>query len=314
MNIAKRTISAGSPVFVIAEIGVNHDGSVATALRLVNEAADAGADAVKLQVFGAERLMHRSAIFADYQQSRVDAESPVEMLRQYELSAADLQQIARACRDRNLAVIATPFSPDDVPVVAVFADAIKIASPDLVNRVLLRRAAATGLPLIVSTGASSQEEIVAAHAWLQQQRADFALLHCISSYPTLPQDAQLSWIGALSRLNVPIVYSDHTTDALAGPLAVAAGACVIEKHLTYDTTASGPDHSASFDGPQFAAYTAQIRRAEQMMGRPGARRVLDVERDVRNVSRQSLVAVRPLSAGHVITADDLTTQRPGTGI
>ncbi|MGN6504932.1 MAG: N-acetylneuraminate synthase family protein, partial [Tepidisphaeraceae bacterium] len=156
MNIANRTISAGSPVFVIAEIGVNHDGSLATALRLVNEAADAGADAVKLQVFGAERLMHRSAMFADYQQSRVDADNPIEMLRQYELSAADLQQIASTCRDRNLAVIATPFSPDDVPVVAAFADAIKIASPDLVNRLLLRRAVATGLPLIVSTGASSQ--------------------------------------------------------------------------------------------------------------------------------------------------------------
>jgi N-acetylneuraminate synthase/N,N'-diacetyllegionaminate synthase len=315
MQIDSRTIGTGQPTLVIAEIGVNHDGSLVRALELVRAAATAGADAVKLQVFRATQLMHGSSRFAEYQSQRVDDASPAEMLRRYELSMPDLATIVAAIRSAGLIPLATPFSPADVGVVeSLDLPAVKIASPDLVNRPLLRRAIQTRRPILCSTGAATTAEIAATLAWASPLGASIALLHCVSSYPVGDGDAHLGWIGELSaRFDVPVGYSDHTTDLLAGALAVAAGACVVEKHLTYDRAADGPDHSASADPEQFAQYVAQIRRAERLRGAPG-KRVLECERDVRTVSRQSLVLRRSLEAGEAIRPDDLTVQRPGTGI
>jgi N,N'-diacetyllegionaminate synthase len=192
--------------------------------------------------------------------------------------------------------------------------AIKIASPDLVNRPLLQHAAQLRKPLLISTGASTLQEIETTVGWLRDWNVQFALLHCISAYPTPNQDANLCWITELAaRFQCPIGYSDHTTDLLAGPLAVAAGAQIIEKHLTYDRAAHGPDHSASFDPEQFRQYASLIRQADRLRGTPG-RRVLPVEQDVRKVSRQSLVLRRALNPGDLLREDDLTIQRPGTGI
>lgn len=313
MIIGDRSIGADSPVFVVAEIGVNHNGSVERALELIDHAKACGADAVKLQIFRAETLIHRTATFAEYQKDRVDAPDPAAMLRQYELSDQSIATIRQAADAAGLLLVSTPFSPSDVPRAAAVSAAIKIASPDLVNRVLLSRSIEAGRPLIVSTGAASAEEIERAACWLKLQHADFAFLHCISSYPVPQEEANLNWITDLSVYGVPVGYSDHTTDVLAGALAVACGARIIEKHLTYDPDAEGPDHSASFDPPMFAEYVRRIRQAERMVGQRG-RRVLDCEEDVRLVSRQSLVITKALPAGHVIQAEDLTTQRPGTGI
>ena len=310
MKIGRHDIGPGLRAFVIAEIGVNHDGSVERAIELVRHATAAGADAVKLQVFTADRLVHASAGFAEYQKDRTAATSPSEMLRQYELDDAALRAIADAAAAEGLELIATPFSPEDVPRVAAVAAAAKIASPDLVNRPLLVRVVETKLPMIVSTGAATADEIASAVAGLPP----VVLLHCVSNYPVDPNDTNLRWIGELSKFGLPVGYSDHATDMDAGALAVVCGACVIEKHLTYDTTAAGPDHSASLDPTGFAGYVARIRKAEVLLGRGGPRRVLDCERDVRRVSRQSLVASRDLPAGHAIAAGDLTTQRPGTGM
>lgn len=301
-------------VLVIAEIGVNHDGSRDRAVELVRAAASAGADAVKFQVFTAERLMHPSARFAGYQQSRVDAADPIAMLRQYELADDALKQLAAEARRCGLVPIATPFSPEDLPrVVAMGCDAIKIASPDLVNRLLLTRACDAGLPLIVSTGAATAQEIDASLAWLTHRTGELVALHCVSSYPTPLDETNLTWIGVIARDGVVAGYSDHTDHLLAGAFAVVAGARVVEKHLTYDTHASGPDHSASFDPEQFADYVRHIRLAERMLG-SGDRRVLDCEHDVRSVSRQSLVTLRALAKGEPIALSDLTTQRPADGI
>jgi N,N'-diacetyllegionaminate synthase len=314
MNIHDRTISDTNRTFVIAEIGVNHDGSVRRALELVDLAAAAGADAVKLQFFSADRLMNAAAKFAEYQESRVDAPTPADMLRKYELSAVDAERVVEYIRRRGLVPVATPFSLGDVDAVGKLdLPAVKIASPDLVNRPLLERAAVTGRPMLVSTGAATMDEVATAVDWLRGLDATFALLHCVSSYPTPAVDANLRWIGELSRFGVPVGYSDHTTEPLAGALAVAAGACIVEKHLTYDRHATGPDHSASADPLQLSAYIATIRTAETMRG-VTTKRVLDVERDVRHVSRQSLVLTRPLRAGQCVTNADLTVQRPGSGI
>ncbi len=314
MKIGTRELGPDQSVFVIAEIGVNHDGSVERAIDLVHAARDAGADAVKLQVFSADRLMHRSARFATYQASRVDAADPAEMLRRYELDDSALLRIATVAADARLIALATPFSPEDVDRVAAFGTAIKIASPDLVNRVLLARVIKAGLPMLVSTGAADADEVERATNWLRRKGATLALLHCVSAYPVAAGDAQLNWIRWLARFGVPVGYSDHTSEPVTGALAVIAGACIVEKHITYDVAASGPDHSASFNAMQFAEYVRLIRIAEQMRGDGGPRHQLECEKDVRGVSRQSLVAARAIPAGARIDVGSLTTQRPGLGI
>ncbi len=315
MEIDGRGVGIGRPTFIIAEIGVNHDGSVARAIELVNAAATCGADAVKLQLFRADALMHGTAAFASYQSDRCAARHPIDMLRQYELGYEELRVVVDAIRSAGLVPIATPFSPDDVAMIERFAlPAIKIASPDLVNRPLLRRAFLTGLPMLVSTGAATFEEVRTFSAWMNDRSIPYALLHCISSYPVPMDQANLSWIGELARsLDVPVGYSDHTAEMLAGACAVSHGAVVIEKHLTHDRNAPGPDHAASFDPEQFGQYVRWIRQAECLAG-SGAKRVLEIERDVRRVSRQSLVLKREVSAGRALEWDDLTVQRPGTGI
>lgn len=314
MRIENTSIDTGARTFVIAEIGVNHDGSLRRALELVDLAAAGGADAVKLQLFRADQLMNGAAAFAGYQKERVDAASPADMLRQYELSADDTQRVVDAIRARGLVPIATPFSLADIATVeALDLPAVKIASPDVVNRPLLMRAAKTRRPLLVSTGAATIDEVNTAVEWLNDAGAAFALLHCVSSYPVPIESANLCWIGELAKFGTPVGYSDHTTEPLAGALAVASGASIIEKHLTYDRGASGPDHAASADPIAFASYVRMIRQAEALRGVAG-KHVLDIECDVRHVSRQSLVAARPLAVGQRVSEADLIVQRPGSGI
>lgn len=310
MNIGDKIIGPGERVLVIAEIGVNHDGSVERALELVRIAGQCGADAVKLQIFRTETLLHSSCRLAAYQEGC--AADPVEMLRRYELSEQGLGKIVNRIRSMGLLPLATPFSPTDVETAAKLdLPAIKIASPDIVNRVLIEEARKLQKPLLLSTGAATIEEIGQAVAWM---RAPFALLHCVSSYPTSAADAHLGWIGELAqRFEAPVGYSDHLTDSISGALAVAAGACILERHLTYDRNAFGPDHAASSDPADFARYVHGVRVAETMRG-VGSKRVLDCERDVRSVSRQSLVLCRDLPAGREIFREDLTVQRPGSGI
>jgi N-acetylneuraminate synthase/N,N'-diacetyllegionaminate synthase len=315
LTIGNRAISPASPTLIIAEIGVNHDGSTERALELVHLAASAGADAVKLQIFRADTLMHPSSAFAAYQRERVTDADPIEMLRRYELSDMAIEKIVAAIRASGLIPIATPFSPGDVDIIErLDLPAIKIASPDIVNLPLLRCVARTRKPLLVSTGAATMDEVRRSAQWLTDLHVPFVLLHCTSSYPVAADDANLCWIAELAAgFAVPIGFSDHTTDVTCGALAVAAGACIIEKHLTYDCTATGPDHSASADPRTFAQYISVIRSAEILRGRPG-KRVLSAEQDVRTVSRQSLVLRQAMAAGGTIVESSLTVQRPGTGI
>ncbi len=315
MMIDGREIGAGHPTFVIAEIGVNHDGSLRLAKELVELAAACGADAVKLQIFTAANLMHASSQFAEYQQTRVSDADPAAMLRRYELRPDDIRDLVALIRKRGLVPIATPFSPADVSTIAdLRLPAVKIASPDLVNRPLLSAVAALGVPMILSTGAAEMDEVATTARWLNDWQRPHAFLHCVSCYPTPPAHANLCWIGELAnRFSVPIGFSDHTTDEIAGALAVASGASIIEKHFTYDRRAAGPDHSSSADPEQFSQYVKLIRQAQVLRGSAG-KRVLEIEQDVRRVSRQSLVVSRDVSAGHVLEDADLTVQRPGAGI
>jgi sialic acid synthase SpsE len=314
VNIGDRHIGPGHAPYLIAEIGVNHDGSPARAVELVRAARDAGADAVKFQLFETDRLMSRAAKLAAYQKNAGETD-PFAMLRRLELTAHQLAPAVERARELGLHAIVTVFSVELVSLADSLPwDAYKSASPDLINRPLLDAAAGTGAPLIVSTGASTLDEVARAARWLDHARGRLAMLQCVSSYPA-PDDA-LAGIPAIAHATgLPTGYSDHTPSVETGAEAVRCGACILEKHLTYDTRAQGPDHAASLDAPAFARYAELARRAA-----PGSRtltpdkRILDCERDVRAVSRQSIVASRALRPGDRITRDALTIKRPGTGL
>jgi sialic acid synthase SpsE len=315
LKIDSKEVCPGEPSLVVAEVGVNHDGSVNKALELVRIAKNCGADAVKLQVFRAVNLLHPSCALAEYQKSRTQASDAMDMLRRYELTGEEMTRVVRAIRELKMIPLATPFSPSDMDIVdRLRLPAVKIASPDLVNRPLLAAAQKLGKPLLVSTGASTLDEIDTTVGWLRGWGTPFALLHCVSGYPTPPKYANLCWIDELSRrFNVPVGYSDHTIGIAAGALAAAAGALIIEKHLTFDRDARGPDHAVSSDPNQFERYVKQIREADVLRGCPG-KQVLDIELDALKVSRQSLVLRRSIKAGESIREEDLTVQRPGTGL
>lgn len=300
-------------VAIIAEIGVNHDGEPGIARRLIDVAAECGADAVKFQYFHPDRLLSNQAELAGYQQGQAKSQRALLAGLALSLDAlAELVQHAKAC---GLAAVVTPFSLDDPPELAGLGlDAIKTASPDAVNTPLLAACAAVGLPMLISTGTCSLDELDPAAELLRSHDAGGAMLHCVSSYPTPMNEAQLGGVVAMREaLGLPIGYSDHTRGLQTGALAVLAGAVVIEKHLTHDRDAKGPDHAASLDPAQMTRYIANIREAQSAMG-PLTKSLTDVERDVRRVSRQSVCVVGDLPVGHVLREQDLTVKRPGTGI
>jgi len=311
VRIGQRRIAPGEPTYIIAELGVNHDGSVGRAIELTHAAHAAGADAIKLQFYDTDALLSADAKLAAYQ--RMGEDDPHTMLRRLQLSLDDMQRISGLCRELRMGFVVTCFNRELVESMRQLdVDVVKIASPDAVNLPLIESMLTLRKPMIVSTGTCDLRELTTTVQRCGE--VPLALLHCVSAYPTPIDQANLGRIGALaSRFGRPVGYSDHTPDALAGPLAVAQGARIIEKHLTYDTAAAGPDHAASFDPAQFAEYVDAIRAAELMLG-SNPHETQQAERDVRRVSRQSLCATRDLPAGHVIERDDLTIKRPGTGI
>ena len=327
MRIGDREIGPGHPAYVIAEIGVNHDGSVERALELVDAASAAGADAVKLQRFDARRLMSRASRLAAYQRDAGERD-PIDMLARLELTPDEMARVVERAHERAIHAIVTFFSVELVgPGARQGWDALKSASPDIINRPLLEAMGATGKPMIVSTGAAAIEEVVRAATWLRALRDRLAFLQCVSCYPVPEGQEALEGIDAiglaLRELDIPVGYSDHTDSEETGHAAVAwHGATILEKHLTYDRAATGPDHAASLDPDGFARYVALVRRGEALAQRlePGAwspsatKRVLDCEWDVRAASRQSIVATREIAEGETFERADLTIKRPGAGI
>jgi sialic acid synthase SpsE len=308
---------SSSHIWVIAEAGVNHNGSVESALQLVQAASDAGADAVKFQLFSADALASADAPTAAYQQSTGAPEDQRALLRKLELQRRDFVRISACCRDVGIAFLATPFDPADVPFLAELGvPAIKIASPDLTHRPLIESALRTGLPVLISTGASRSAELDRAVAWCRRVVADecIVLLHCVSSYPTPDSDANLRRIETLhQRHHLPVGYSDHTTSLQAGSLAAALGACVIEKHLTLNRDQPGPDHAMSLEPDDLAEYIRRIRQAQSLLG-DGHEDYRPIEADVRQVARRSIIAARDIPAGRIIGPGMLACQRPAGGI
>lgn len=323
MNIGGRAIGPAHAPYIIAEIGVNHDGALQRACALVRAASEAGADAVKFQYFTAGGLMSRSSRLAQYQ-AQAGERDPVAMLARLELEAAALEACIEAARDVGIHAIVSVFSVELVePARRLGWDAFKTASPDIINRPLLSALAADPRPLIVSTGASTLDEVARALGWLDHAKGRLAVLDCVSCYPAPDEAVDLAGMAALMPLAPGRVgYSDHSPHVETGARFVRGGAVMLEKHLTYDRSAVGPDHAASLDPAQFAQYVRLAREAWEPGAAPhgaadavpGKKIVRECERDVRNVSRQSLVTLRALPAGHILTRADLTIKRPGTGV
>lgn len=312
VKIAQREIAAHQPPYIIAEIGVNHDGSVERAIELVHAAKRARADAIKLQLFETDRLLSKAAKLAAYQKQS-GAGDPFSMLRKLELNVRQMRQIVDVAHDLGLHAIVTVFSVELVSEAEVLPwDAYKVASPDVVNRPLLEALVTTKRPLLLSTGAATVDEIGAVTALLGSH--PHILMQCVSAYPTPDECASLLARQAICDINPNALgYSDHTCATDTGALAVASGARALEKHITYDRSATGPDHAASLDPQAFGEYVRLAHRAFRMLGAP-TKVVLPIEQDVRQVARQSLTATRSLPAGHVLQRADFTIKRPGAGL
>lgn len=312
-------------VYVIAEAGVNHNGNVDLALRLVDAARAAGADAVKFQTFRALDVVTPQAATADYQRTNTGETSQYEMIRKLELDEEAHARIASYCAAVGIEFFSTPFSLDAVALLQrLGVRRIKLASGEVTNRPLLQCAARTGLPLLLSSGMATMEEMRTTIGWIDDARRgaghsavapdNLTLLHCTSAYPAPADALNLRAIAAMRDASgLPVGYSDHSQGIQAALAAVALGATVIEKHLTLDHQLPGPDHLASADPQEFEGMVQGIRRVEQMLG-DGIKRPQPVEANTRDVARRSVVATRDLAAGHRLSADDVALRRPGTGI
>jgi len=332
---AKRTL-------IIAEAGVNHNGSPELATHLIDIAADAGADIVKFQTFKAEHVVSRFALKAEYQTKTTDErESQLEMIRRLELDAATHRLLANHCRERNIEFLSTPFDEGSVDLlVGLGVNRIKIPSGEITNGPLLLRIAHTGLPTILSTGMATLSEVeealgvlafgysnrsglpsrdlfrdaFATGAGQAHLSAKVTLMHCTTEYPAPFEDVNLRAIDTMCEAyGLPVGLSDHTTGIAVALGAVARGASVIEKHFTIDKTFPGPDHKASLDPQELAAMVAGIRQIESAMG-SGCKQPAPSERKNIAIARKSLVAAVPIKAGESFTPENITAKRPGTGI
>ncbi len=304
-------------VYVIAEAGVNHNGSVALAMQLADAAKAAGADAVKYQTFRPDRLVTATAAQATYQKENMgDTGGQRAMLADLALSDEEFRQVKAHCDAIGITFLSTAFDEDSLDfLLTLDLPVLKIPSGEITNRPLLERHAATGKPLLVSTGMCDMAEVAAAVTVLKNHGAGaLSLLHCTTQYPAPIDQVNLRAMTAMGEmLGLPVGYSDHTAGITVPVAAVAMGARVIEKHFTLDRTLPGPDHKASLEPGELTAMVKAIRQVEAALG-DGVKTPVADELANRIAARKSLVAACPIRAGERFTADNLTAKRPGDGL
>jgi len=312
-----RKISSGSDCFIIAEVGVNHNGDMQLARELVRAAASTGADAVKFQTFKSEYLVSKAAPKAEYQKKTSAAdESQYEMLRRLELSEEAHHELKELCRENGIIFLSTPFDDASVELLArLDVTAFKLSSGEVTNLPFLKNVASHGKPVILSTGMAYLDEVRAAVDAIKATGNDqLILLHCVSNYPADPADANLKAIQSLAEhFSLPVGFSDHTPGIVVAPAAVALGACVIEKHLTLSCDLPGPDHRASLEPGDFKAMVQAIRTVESALG-DGVKRPVQAELVNIPIGRKSLHWSKSLRSGSFVRPEDLSALRPGNGI
>ena len=305
-------------VLIIAEAGVNHNGSMDLAKQLIDAAADAGVDYVKFQTFKAENLVTKDAKQAEYQQRNAQDDSQYAMLKKLELSQEQHYELIDYCKQKGVRFLSTAFDFESVDFLhSLNLGVWKIPSGEITNYPYLKKIAQYGEPVILSTGMSTNEDIDAAIKALCDNglmHEQITLLHCNTEYPTPMQDVNLCAMEAMrEQFGVKVGYSDHTPGIEVPIAAVALGAEVIEKHFTLDKTLPGPDHKASLEPQELKAMVSAIRNIEQALG-DGEKHVSESERKNMPIARKSIVAARDIKQGEVLTEDNLCVKRPGNGI
>ena len=304
---------------IIAEAGVNHNGNLGLAKKLIDAAADAGADLVKFQTFNADRQVTPTAKKADYQTQTTDGnESQHEMLRRLELTPDMHGELIAHCASRNIGFFSTGFDIECVDLlVSLGQDRFKIPSGEITNLPYLRHIGQLQKTVILSTGMATLGDIEAAIDALEQAgtpRVNMTVLHCTTHYPTHMSEVNLRAMQSIhAAFGVAVGYSDHTRGIEVAIAAVAMGATVIEKHFTLDRNLPGPDHKASLEPEELKAMVAAIRNIEIALG-DGIKRLTPSEARNKSIARKSLVATQPIKVGEIFSAKNTTAKRPGTGI
>ena len=304
---------------IIAEAGVNHNGDLELAKQLIDVAANAGADYVKFQTFSADRIVSRSALKAEYQQQTTDAsETQYEMLKRLELSHEMHLELIKHCEKQSIKFLSTGFDIESVELlVGLGIDLIKIPSGEITNLPYLRFIGSLGLPVILSSGMSTMDEIGDALKILESaglSRSQVTVLHCTTEYPTPMVDVNLRALNSINKtFGVIVGYSDHTVGIEVSIAAVALGASVIEKHFTLDRLLPGPDHKASLEPNELIAMVKAIRNIEHSLGSGVKEPALSEIKNL-HIARKSIMAKQQIAKGEVLSASNLIVKRPGDGI
>ncbi len=303
-------------VLIIAEAGVNHNGSLETAMKLVDVAKECGADIVKFQTARLDSLVSRSAEMADYQKANMGRrESQKDMLRKLLLDFPAFVDLADYCKSVGIGFLSTPFDIDSIHFLNDMQDIWKVPSGEITNYPYLVEIGKTGKEVFLSTGMADMDEIGAAIKVLEENGTkDITLLQCTTEYPAPVKDVNLRVMDTMRKaFDRPVGYSDHTQGIEVSLAAAALGAVVIEKHFTLDRNLPGPDHKASLEPDELKAMVAGIRKIEEALGSP-QKKPSEAEIQNRKAARKSIVSKRAIRAGEILTEDNITTKRPGTGV
>jgi N,N'-diacetyllegionaminate synthase len=304
-------------VFVIAEAGVNHNGNIEIAKKLINAAKNSDADAVKFQTFKAEKVMSKFAQMADYQKVNTGIdETQLEMIKKLELSYNDFVYLKEYCDKLDIEFMSTPFDYDSIDFLnELDVQHWKIPSGEITNLPYLIKIAKLHKPVILSTGMSTMEDIKAALSILRENGAgEITVLHCTTEYPAPFEDVNLNAMNTIMKMfNIPVGYSDHTKGIEVSIAAVALGATIIEKHFTLDRNMEGPDHKASLEPHELKAMISAIRNVEASLG-SGVKKPAPSEQKNMTIARKSIVANCKIKKGEVFTENNITVKRPGNGI
>ena len=310
-----------SKTLIIAEAGVNHNGSIELAKKLVEKAKEAGVDYIKFQTFKASKLVTKAAKQAEYQQKNIgkEGDSQYQMLKKLELSPEEHEILIDYCKELGIKFFSTAFDFDSVDYLhSLNLGLWKIPSGEVTNYPFLKRIAAFNEPTILSTGMCDMEDVKAAVNALCKNglsKENLILLHCNTEYPTPFEDVNLKAMDALRKeFGVEVGYSDHTKGIEVPVAAVALGATVIEKHFTLDRNMEGPDHKASLEPDELKAMVSAIRNIEKAVGGDGTKHVSESEKKNIAIARKSIVAACDIKAGELFTEQNLTVKRPGNGI
>lgn len=303
--------------YIIAEAGVNHNGNLDIALRMVECAKECGCDCIKFQTFKTERLVTKTAKKADYQiQNTQNEDSQFSMLKSLELSYDDFRLLKERCDSVGIDFISTPFDSESVDLLEELGVSVyKMSSGDITNKTLIEYVAARQKPVIISTGMSTMEEVHEAVEWIEQKgNHRITLLHCTSNYPAPYNEVNMNAMLTLKQeFSYDVGYSDHTKGIIIPVMAVAMGATVIEKHFTLDKYMEGPDHKASLDVSELKSMVEAIRNVEAAKG-DGIKRPAESEISTRDVARKSIILKYAMKRGEVLSLKDMDIKRPGTGI